>query len=539
MLEFSRNLFHGNDLSPQGLCLLWRPELVWTYVISDAIIGISSVSVTIALCYFLSHRRDIVFPGVFGCLAVFLAYSTTHFMSIWTLWVPSYGLEAIVKVATAITSMTTACILWWLMPTALNLPSRSLLRTVNASLEDSLIEKGNAESASEAKTQFLARMTHEIRTPLTSIVGYTELLLKQKEHSLETEKRLEIVRKAGNALMTIVDNVLDFSAIQVSHLNLNESIFDLNLLCNDSIDMLLPVASKKALSLVKSCRSPKPVFLIGDEFRIRQILLNLLNNAIKFTLRGYVELNLTCEIGKDDIWHIRLEVRDSGIGIAPNQLHKLFQPFSQIDNSSTRQFGGVGLGLSICKLIVDAMQGEIGYLPNEGGGSVFWVRLSLPKAQTSRAKPTEVRLIDGSGNRILLVDDVLINRHLIQAILENSGYDVDVATDGIEAVDMFDLKDYKLVLIGMRTSKMDGITAIMKIRSSGMSNNTIPIIVIIARANLDQASSYLQSDVNDIIGAPFTTQILIETVSRWLPVAARLGDKPVLDGVVREGEAIS
>jgi CheY-like chemotaxis protein/nitrogen-specific signal transduction histidine kinase len=412
------------------------------------------------------------------------------------------------------------------MPALLKLPSPAQLRTAHASLETSLIEKGNAESSNAAKSQFLARMTHEIRTPLSSIVGYTQILLNAGGHSPETKKRLEIIQKSSGALMNIVDDVLDFSAIETGHLKLKESVFDLQLLCDDTISMLLPVASNKGLILTQRGQSPPPRLVVGDENRIRQIILNLLNNAIKFTSRGYVELDISYEDSTTDIENICLSVRDTGIGIAPDQLHSLFQPFHQIDGSFTRQFGGVGLGLSICKRIVDTMRGSIGYRANDGGGSTFWVRLSLPKAKPSKTTSLDAPPTESLGARILLVDDVLVNRDLAQTILEIDGYEVDLASDGVEAVKMFNSRPYDLILMDIQMPVMDGISATLRIRESGAAGKAIPIIAMTANIVPEQVKKYFQAGMNDFVGKPYTRQRLIDAVKRWSAGTAPLADRP-------------
>lgn len=375
-----------------------------------------------------------------------------------------------------------------------------------------------AEHASEAKTQFLASMSHEIRTPLNGIIGYTDLLLDQ---DLKPEQRqlLERIQFCGAALLTVVNDILDFSKIEAGQIALHPQPFSIQALVHDTVSIVAEVAQRKGLAMDVDLDPDLPKALVGDEARLRQILLNLLNNAAKFTQQGSVSLHVKCHGPSSECERIRFSVKDTGIGIPQDQRKYLFHRFHQVNRSNTREFGGTGLGLAISKRLVQLMGGEIGLESEEGKGSTFWFSVPLPRADDSTITQPQfvatVAQVSASG-RILLVEDLEHNRDLARVILTNAGHEVDTAENGAEAVAAVQTKTYDLVLMDVQMPVMDGLTATERIRELGSLASNIPIIAMTANVLPKQVKAFGEIGVNDHVGKPFKKTELLKKVNTWL-----------------------
>ncbi|MBX9931603.1 MAG: PAS domain-containing protein [Methylobacterium sp.] len=394
-------------------------------------------------------------------------------------------------------------------------------------VEEALIKAGQAaesarleaEKASAAKTDFLAAMSHEIRTPLNSILGYTEMLLEAPDRGPEDRSKLTRILGSGRALLTIVNDVLDFSKIEAGGVELEPETFGLDGLVADTMSMISGLVQDKPLALQTAIDPALPQGLVGDQNRLRQVLLNLLNNAVKFTHAGEVTLSLRCLERRGDRVQLRCEVTDTGIGIPEDKRDRLFQRFSQVDGSISRRFGGTGLGLAISKSLVELMGGTIGVESRSGLGSTFWftVELGIGEVMPALEADSGSAAMPPHAARILLVEDVAMNQEIAKAILAGAGHHVVLATDGAEAIHAVQRAAYDIVLMDVQMPVMDGLEATARIRALGGTLAEIPIIALTANVLGEQIAAFRAAGMVDHIGKPFRKADLLSAVARWVP----------------------
>ncbi len=373
-----------------------------------------------------------------------------------------------------------------------------------------------AEAATEEKAAFLANMSHEIRTPLNGIIGFTDLLMQNAPADPKQRRHLELIQNAGYALLTVVNDILDFSKMDAGKVELEREVFAFVTFVDNTVSIVQGTAEAKGLALRVHLDRALSSYHCGDEGRLRQVLLNLLNNAVKFTASGSITVTVDRLSADGRNERLRVSVSDTGRGIEEGKETRLFQQFSQADASVSREYGGTGLGLAISKRLIELMGGEIGYASNEGRGSTFWFEVDLPIGEKPAELATPIAPAAVRSANILLAEDLPMNQELACAILEQAGHRVDIANDGGEAVVAVKAKDYDLVLMDIQMPKVDGLAATRRIRALKGSRGRIPIIAMTANVLPEQVAEFRRAGMDGHVAKPINQPALHAAIAQVL-----------------------
>jgi signal transduction histidine kinase len=404
--------------------------------------------------------------------------------------------------------------------------NNTLERTVQERTRELKAARDQAMEASRLKSQFLANMSHEIRTPMNGVLGAGNLLAAT---DLTDEQRayVDILSSSGQALLTIINDVLDLSKIEAGRLELEPSTFTLLDPFTEVVNLLAPQASAKNIRLSLNADADLPLSVVGDAGRLRQVVTNLVGNAVKFTNVGHVLVDVSAESRSSGDIVLRCAVSDSGIGIAEQDIARLFTEFSQLDTSNARRFGGTGLGLAICDRLVRLMNGEIGCTPNPGGGSTFWFTapfaVPLPDdpglnvAVASTAPPKG--MAPTGAPAILIVEDNETNALILTHMLELLGYRSHTVSNGADALEAAARETYSTILMDCQMPVMDGFTTTRRLRSRFAGDPRIPIVAITATATTEDQERCLAAGMDDYLPKPIIMDRLGAVLTRWAPLA--------------------
>jgi signal transduction histidine kinase/CheY-like chemotaxis protein len=422
----------------------------------------------------------------------------------------------------------------WEANEALRLLTSELQQKVEKRSVDLVQALEKEVGANKAKSEFVSMISHEMRTPLNAIIGFSEILASpERAKELEAQQvqnYTENIHTASRGLLSLINDILDMAKIEAGKLELEEIDFAHNALINQLFDTYKITARSKPVEVRLTLDDSIPSQLIGDPNRVSQIINNLFSNALKFTEKGYVELSAKLIKKGSSAVDVEYSVHDSGIGMSAEVLEKLFQPFTQADNSMSRKYGGTGLGLTISRQLVEAMGGKIWVESNEGKGSRFYVRVRYQPSQTSHSSIGKIASEAEVGQRLksirlLLVEDDPINQELAKYLIESEGADLSIADNGLEAVAAIENAEFDLVLMDLQMPVCDGYTATLKVREN-RDFDALPIVAMTANAANDVRDRCLEVGMNDFLTKPFIIEDLLQMIEKYCQVRGDERPKP-------------
>jgi signal transduction histidine kinase/CheY-like chemotaxis protein len=537
---------------PHGMCYLWNARLLALHVISDAIIALAYFSIPVILLFFVRKRRDLPFPGVFAMFGLFIvACGMTHVLEIWTIWHPAYWLSGNVKAFTACVSLATAVLLVRAVPRALAIKGRAdlsqQLAELNATLEQQVLVRTaklhelsehlqartlEAETATLFKSQFLANMSHEIRSPMNAILGMLQLLQTTGLSARQADYAANAYT-ATQALLRLLNDILDFSKIEAGKLTFENAPFEIDAMLRDVSSLLSASLGTKPVELVFLIDEQLPERVQGDAFRLRQVLLNLAGNAVKFTSTGEIIVEMKHISRGPERCDIAFSVSDTGIGIAPDQLTAIFGGFNQGEASTTRRSGGSGLGLTISQRIVTLMGGQLNVESELGRGSRFYFTLTfdLPEDCAGGTAPQRCKLPSTERKRVLIVDDNEPARRALQTTTRSFGWASDGAASGREALDVIRLsgggRAYDMIFVDWSMPELDGWETACRVRD--LLPRGASVILMGSAHGLAELSARTHSDpnvVDAVLLKPVTAPAIIERVMELQARRNRVSPSP-------------
>ncbi|MGQ0593230.1 MAG: ATP-binding response regulator [Gammaproteobacteria bacterium] len=510
---------------PHGVCYLWVPQLWLMHLTTDLVIGLSYFAISITLVYLIHRaRRDIPFQWVFLAFGLFIiACGVTHFMEVWTIWQPTYWLSGYVKLITAAVSVATAVVLPPLVPKVLMLiqavklseERKAQLESVHGELAEA---RDAALEATRLKSEFLANMSHELRTPLNAIIGYSEMLAEEAEDAGRDNDLgdLQKIRAAGKHLLALINDVLDLSKIEAGKMEVHLETFDVPAMLQEVVSTIAPLVEKNGNRLEVRCAEGLGA-LRADLTKVRQALFNLLSNACKFTSSGVVTLAVGRERVDGADW-LRFGVSDTGIGISPEQMKRLFQAFSQADASTSKKYGGTGLGLIISRRFCQMMGGDITVESTPGQGSTFTIRLPI-----DNVAPKTTVTLDGEGSHVastppkgvptvLVIDDDPAARELMQRFLaQQQGLHMAGAGSGEEGLRLAKELRPAVILLDVLMPGMDGWAVLTALKADP---ELAPIPVIMATI-LDEENMGFALGATDFLTKPIDRAYLAQVLQKY------------------------
>lgn len=513
-MQMLLDFFDAKNFMPHGVCLGWDSPLLWLTAISDVVMTFSYATYPIGIAYFVWKRKDLQYRWLY--LGFFIAFiltcASTHFLSVVTIWIPLYWLEAYVNAISAIIATATVFAIWWVIPRALALPSPAELQKA----------RDAAEAANKAKSVFLANMSHELRTPLNAILGFSELMSMDAEVTERQKEILRIINRSGAHLLSMINDVLDISKIEAGRFELENRPCHLTRLFQDIGEMINVRAVDKQLNFWLEISSNTPEFVLIDDGKLRQILINLLGNAIKFTKEGEVVLRVSSHPISESQIMLSMEVIDSGIGIPANKIGQLFKPFMQLVQEDSN-IKGTGLGLAISKSLVELMSGKISVNSSLDEGSTFTVQIPVALSNENLIEEkqdcNQIKYLAPQQPdwRLLVADDNADNRLLLTAMLIEAGFQVREAKNGQEAVKLFEEWQPHLVWMDMRMPIMTGYEATAQIRKM-TGGKEVKIVALTASAFKEQHAQIINAGCNAVLHKPIHVGDIFDTLAQYLDV---------------------